>query len=171
DRARRASLIVAHGAWGLSRPGSGARLGRVGLVGRARLPADPGGDVPGDRVEHARVVLHPELVGDREQERVGLADGDVLTQLLRDDVRLSGVAAPEPRERALQVADLVLARQAGAGAEVAAGLVGDDRQDTAADRDARRPLPAGLRPGLAKPLDLLGLELIEGDAGVLHQER
>jgi hypothetical protein len=47
--------------------------------------------VLGDRRQQVRVVLDAELVGDREQERVGLLDGDVAAELLGDDVGLAGV--------------------------------------------------------------------------------
>ena len=57
------------------------------------------------------------------------------------------------------------------GAEVGAVLVGHERDDAARHRDAGRALPPGLRPGVPVELDLLGLQLVEGDARVLGEQR
>ena len=57
-----------------------------------------------------RVVGDAELVGDGQQQRIGLGDGFVLLELLDQSIRLGGVAAAEDRPRAfIDVSDLVLA--------------------------------------------------------------
>ena len=139
-----------------------------GFVHRVRAPADGGCDLAGDRLEHRGVVVDAELAGHRQEERVGGQDGRVLGQLFGDAVGLSGVAAAEPADRAVEPADLVLVR---VGAEEPPVEVGGDRDDAAADRDARLARVAGLRPGFAEQLDLLGLELVERHLRVLEQER
>ena len=58
-------------------------------------PAEPRRDVLQDRLDDMRVVVDAELVGHRQQQRVGLGDGLVLLELLDEHVRLGGVAAAE----------------------------------------------------------------------------
>src|SRR5581483_8319837 len=60
---------------------------------------------------------------------------------------------------------------AATAAEVGAVLVGDDRDHAAAHRYAGLVREARVRPGLPEDRDLLGLELVEGDARVLEQQR
>ena len=48
-----------------------------------------------DRLDDMGVVIDAELVGHREQQRVGFGDGLVFLELLDQDVRLGGVAAAE----------------------------------------------------------------------------
>src|SRR4051812_36638572 len=146
-------------------PGSARRT--IALPLRRGAPADRRRDVVDDRPQQPGVVLHPELVGHGEQQRVGLSDRGVAAELLGDDVRLADVAAPKAGDRALEVADLVLALAPGAVAEVLPVEIADDRQDAAAHRDARLALPAGRRPRTPEDRDLLGLEVAERHAGVL----
>ena len=54
---------------------------------------------------------------------------------------------------------------------IGAVKVVNDRKDAAADRDARFPGVAGVGPRFAKPLNLLGLQLVERDTSVLAQKR
>ena len=54
-------------------------------------PAERGGDVFQDRLDHVRVVVDAELVGDGQQQRVGLRDGLVLRRFFNEDVRLGGI--------------------------------------------------------------------------------
>ena len=58
-------------------------------------PAEAGRDVLEDRLDDVGVVVDAELVGHGQEQRVGLGDGFVLLQLIDQDVRLGGVAAPE----------------------------------------------------------------------------
>ena len=50
-----------------------------------------------DRLDDVRVVGNAQLVGDGQQQRVGLGDSFVLLQLFDKDVRLGGVATAENR--------------------------------------------------------------------------
>ena len=75
------------------------------------------------------------------------ANGGVVGELVGDPVGLAGVAAAEATDRAVEPADLVLVR---IGAEESPVEVGGDRDDAAADRDARLPRVACLRPRLAE---------------------
>src|SRR5690606_36566904 len=85
-----------------------------------------------------------------------LRDRLVLRELGDEGVRFGGVAAAEDGAGVLvDVADLVLAL-AGA-AEVHAVEVVHDREDAAADRDARLSGMAGFGPGVAERADLLRL--------------
>ena len=59
-----------------------------------------------------RVVGNAQLVGDGQQQRVGLGNGFIRLELLDQRVRLGRVAASEDRPRSLvDEADLVLARR------------------------------------------------------------
>ena len=61
-------------------------------------------------LDHVRVVGHAQLIGDRQEQCVGLGDGFVLPELLDQDIRLGGVAAAEDRARArVDEPDLVVA--------------------------------------------------------------
>src|SRR5262249_59944781 len=77
-------------------------------------------------------------------------------------------AAAEAADRAVEPPDLILVR---VGPEESPVEVGRDRDDAPADRDARLPEMAGLRPGVTEQFDLLGLELVERHLRVLEQER
>ena len=48
-----------------------------------------------DRLDDMGVIVDAELVGHREQKRVGFGDGIVLGELLDQNIRLGGVAAAE----------------------------------------------------------------------------
>src|SRR4051812_41401113 len=73
-------------------------------------PADRGQDVLGQRRQQPGVVVDAQLVGDRQQQGVGLTYGDVLGQLLGQRVRLTDVRLAEARDAAVEVAQLVLTR-------------------------------------------------------------
>ena len=60
-------------------------------------PSERRRDVGQDRFDHMGVVVDAELVGDGQQQRVGLGDRFVLLQLLDQDIGLGGVAAAEDR--------------------------------------------------------------------------
>ena len=93
-----------------------------------------------DRPDDVRVVGDAQLIGDGQEQRVGLGDGFVVGQLLDEGVGLVGVAAAEDGPLLwLDVAEVVLVL---AAAEVCAITVVDDGKDTAADRDAWRALGA-----------------------------
>jgi hypothetical protein len=72
-------------------------------------PAERGGDVLQDRLDDVRVVIDAELVGDGQEQRVGLRDGLVLRQFFNEDIRLGGITATEDRACLLVYkADMVL---------------------------------------------------------------
>jgi hypothetical protein len=89
-------------------------------------------------------------------------------KLSGDPVGLAGVAAAEAADCAVEPADLVLVR---VGPEQSTVEVGGDRDDAAADRDARLAGVVCFRPRLAEQLDLLRLKLVERHLRVLEQER
>ncbi len=119
-------------------------------------------------LDHVGVVVDAELVGHREQQGVRGGDRLVLGELGDQLVRLARVRPAEPGAAAVQEADLV-----GAAALLPEQLpvqIVDDREDAAADRDARLTVMPGGLPRVPEPLDLLGLELMEGHAGVLGEQ-
>ena len=62
-----------------------------------------------NRFDHMRVVGNAQLVGDGQQQRVGLGDSFVLPELLDQDIRLGGIAAAEDRPGPLvDESDLVI---------------------------------------------------------------
>ena len=62
-----------------------------------------------NRFDHMRVVGHAQLVGDGQQQRVGLGDSFVFPVLLDEDLRLGGIAAAEDRPGPLiDESDLVI---------------------------------------------------------------
>ena len=82
------------------------------------------------------VVLDAELVGHREQQRVGRLDRRVLGQLRDEDIGLRGIRAAEDRLRlGIEVADLV--RVLVAPSEVGAVAIVDQGKDAPADRNSR----------------------------------
>ena len=122
-----------------------------------------------DRLDDMGVVVDAELVGHGEEQRVGLGDGLVRLQLLDEHVGLGGIAAAEDGALfGLDEAEMVLAV---AAAEIGAVAVVDQREDAAADRDARRRVMAGFLPGGAVGADLLGLLDVEGLAALVELER
>src|SRR5262245_10776731 len=54
-------------------------------------PAELGSDVVEDALDDVGVVVHAELVGDGEQQRVGRSDRLVLGELLHELLRVGGV--------------------------------------------------------------------------------
>ena len=62
-----------------------------------------------DRLQEVRAVGDAELVGDGDQQGVGLGDRFILAKLLHQGVRLGDIATPEDRPaRLAEEADLVL---------------------------------------------------------------
>ncbi len=89
-----------------------------------------------DSFDDMSVVVDAELVGDGEQQRVGFGDCLVLGELLDQGIGFGGIAATEDRPGLLvDEADLVLTVVA--VAEIGAVAIVDEREDAAADRDAR----------------------------------
>src|ERR1700730_8750545 len=72
-------------------------------------PPQGGSDVGQNRFDHMRVVGNAQLVGDGQQQRVGLGDSFVFPELLDEYRRLSGIAAAEDRASLLvDESDLVI---------------------------------------------------------------
>jgi len=98
----------------------------------ASAPTERRGDVRQDRLDHVRIVGDAQLIGDREQQRIGLGDGLILLELLDQNLRLGGVAAAEDRARVgVDEADLVLTPAL--VTEIGAVALIDQREDAAAD--------------------------------------
>ena len=91
------------------------------------------------------VVIHPQLIRNGQEQGVGGGDGFVRGKLLDEYGGLGGVRAAEDRAGVrVDVANLVLV--ASVASEVGPVAVVDQREDAAADRDARLPLVPGLLP-------------------------
>jgi hypothetical protein len=89
-----------------------------------------------DRLDDMRIVGDAQLVGDRQQQRIGFRDRLVLLELLDEDVRLGRIAPTEDGSRLLvDEADLIFFPAA--MAEIGAIAIVDQCKDAAADRDAR----------------------------------
>src|SRR6202171_5331263 len=72
-------------------------------------PPQGGSDVGQNRFDHMRVVGNAQLVGDGQQQRVGLGDSFVFPELLDEYVRLGRIAAAEDRASSLvDESDLVI---------------------------------------------------------------
>src|SRR5258705_1430150 len=133
-------------------------------------PAEFGSDVLEDAFEHVGVVVHAQLIRDREEQRIGRRDGLVAGERLDEDVGLRGVRAAEDGPRVgVDVADLILV--AGIVAEVLAVAVVDDREDAAADGHPWLTPVSGLLPGLTIGFDLLALLDVQRLAGLIIFER
>src|SRR5690349_4878419 len=156
----------------IGRPRAGGFLTETRSAGSrvCRLPPEGGSDLAGDRLEHASVVFNSQLVRHRQQQRVGRLDGFVSCELLCNYVGFACIGASEAGEGSIEVTDLVPVPGA-AAAEIQPVLVAENWYHAAADGDPRLATPAGIAPRPAKYPDLLRLQLIERDAGVLGQER
>src|SRR5690349_15538352 len=72
-------------------------------------PAERRRDLGQDRLDDMGIVGDAELVGDGEEQRIGLSDRFVLLELLDEHLGLRGIAASEDRARPLvDETDLVL---------------------------------------------------------------
>src|SRR5918993_992008 len=131
------------------------------------MPAKLRREVAQHTLENVRVVVHTNLVRNREKQCVRGRDRFVLGKFLDELVRLPGVRLAESSESAVQIPDLVLAVRR--TTEVSTVQVADDREDASAHRDSRTVLVASGLPGVPEPLDLLRLELVERNAGVFSK--
>src|SRR6185503_17631145 len=106
-------------------------------------PAQLGSDILEDALEHVGVVVHAELIGDREEQRIRCHDGLVTGELFDERVGLTRVRAAEDGTRVgVDVADLILV--VGVATEIRAVAVIDDREDAAAHGHARLTPVSGL---------------------------
>src|SRR5260370_20809188 len=138
--------------------------------GGRSAPAEFRSDVLEDAFEHVGVVVHTQLVRDREEQRVGCLDGLVAREFFHQYVGFRGVRPPEdgPRVR-VDVADLVPV--AGVSAKVRAVAIVDERENAAADRHARLTLVPGVLPRLTIGVNLLALLYVERLARLIIFER
>src|SRR5271170_1107995 len=109
-----------------------------------------------DRFNDMGVVVDTELIGDGQEERVGLGDSFVLGELLNENVRLGGVAAAKDGSCVVaEEADRVLVLVS--AAEIGTVAIVHQRKDAAADRHPRLARMTGRLPRLAENADLLRL--------------
>src|SRR5258706_13114357 len=127
-------------------------------------------DVLEDAFEHVGVVVHTQLVRDREEQRIGRLDSLVTREFFDQHVWFRGVRAAEdgPRVR-VDVADLVLV--SGVATEVRPVAVVDEREDAAADRYAWLTPMSSVLPCLTIGLNLLALLYVQRLAGLIILER
>ena len=86
-----------------------------------------------NRFDHMGIVGHAQLVGDGQQQRIGLGDRLVLLQLFDEDVRLRGTASSE--DGACLFVDITdLIDFLAAAGEIGAIAIVDEREDAATDR-------------------------------------
>src|SRR3984957_11871262 len=123
-------------------------------------PPQGGSDVGQDRFDHMRVVSNAQLVGDGQQQRVGLGDRLVFPELLDQYIRLGSIAAAEDRASPfVDESDLVIILAP--APEIGAIAIIHQREDAAADRG----------PWLASMACLLPCGAIGPDlGGLLHME-
>src|SRR5580698_525353 len=116
-------------------------------------PPQSGRHVGENRLYDMGVVGDAELIGDRQQQSVGFGDRLVRSQLLNERVRLGGIATAEDGPRLLvDKADLILFLAA--ASEIGAIAIIHQREDAAADRDARFARMSRLFPRGAKGSNL-----------------
>src|SRR6185503_12864649 len=132
----------------------------------ASAPAQLGSDILENALEHVGVVVHAELIGDREEQRIRCHDRLVTGELFDERVGLTRVRAAEDGTRVgVDVADLILV--VGVATEIRAVAVIDDREDAAAHGHARLTPVSGLLPGLTIGFDLLSLLDVQRLAGLV----
>src|SRR4029079_15524166 len=97
-------------------------------------PAEGRCDVRQNRFDDMRIVGHAQLVGDSQEQSVGLRDCLVLPKLSNEDVWLSGIATTKDRPGLLvDKADLVTF--VASAPKVGAIAIIDQGKDAPADRD------------------------------------
>jgi hypothetical protein len=135
-------------------------------VASQSAPAEFRSDVLEDAFKQVGVVVHTQLVRDREQQRVGHLDSLVAREFFDQHVRFSGVRAAEdgPRVR-VDVADLVLVARV--ATEIRPVAVVDDCEDAAADRYAWLTPVSRVLPRLTIGFNLLALLYVERLAGLI----
>src|SRR5579863_73734 len=110
------------------------------------------------------VVLNAKLVGDGEQDRVGLCDRLVVSKLLNQHPRFGGIGPAEDRARgSVDVAGLVPVLPL--SSEIGKITVVDQCEDAAANRNTRSTSVTSFLPGRAKGTNLGRLLDMERLAG------
>jgi len=132
-------------------------------------PIKRGGDKSQNCLHDMHIVGDAQLVWDGEQERVRLGDRLVFPELLDEDLWLSCVATTEDRPCVLvKEADCVLLLRA--PSEVSTITVIHQREDTAADGNARSASVAGFLPCCAKGANLCSLLDVKRLTGFIEFE-
>src|SRR5579871_6813687 len=109
-------------------------------------PAKSRGDGRQNRLHGMPVVFNTQLVGDGQQQCVGLRNRLVVLELLDQDIRLGGIGTAEDRARRfVKIANLVDVLPSSAS-EIKTIAVVDQREDTAADGNTRGARVAGFLP-------------------------
>ena len=72
-----------------------------------RLPSERGGHILREVADDRPIFLKSELIGDRQEEGVGLRERPVLAQLLDESRGVGRIRAPEGRDARVEVSDLV----------------------------------------------------------------
>lgn len=124
----------------------------------------------GNVAQHLRVVGNTQLVRDRKHDRVGGLDCGIGGEVAGNVGGVTHVTLAKAGEQSVNHADLVLAVRLGTEPEVHVVHVVNHGDDAAADRNAGRKVVAGLRPLVTEQLDLLGLQLVEGNSGVFGEQ-
>ena len=137
----------------------------------ASIPSQDGAEVARNRLQQPDVEVHAELVWDGYQQGVRGGDRGVPGELLHELAGFADIAAPEAGQPAVEVAHLVPGVGLGTQSEVSPGIVIDQGNDASRyGHPGGAPVASG-RPGLPVTGNLLGLQLIEGNPGVLRQQR
>lgn len=123
-----------------------------------------------DRFHGMDVVVHDELIGDRQKQRVSFGNRLILLELLNELVRFCSIIPTKdrpcrPAEEAKMIALLITVSKIGATPLV------NQRKDTTTDRDSRLACMDSLLSGIAERSDLSGLLDVERLAGVIVFER
>src|SRR5580765_357255 len=133
-------------------------------------PAEFRSDVLEDTFDHVGVVVHAQLIRDREEQRVGRGDGLVAGKHLDEHVGLRSVRAAKDGPRVgVGVTDLVLVT--GVAAKILVVAVVDDREDAAADGHAWVAPVSGGFPSLTIGFNLLALLDVQRFARLIILER
>src|SRR5215470_3240192 len=112
------------------------RQPRLARKPKSSAPSHRRGDMLQNGLDHMRVVVNAQLVGDGEKQRIGLGDRFIRLELLDQHIRLGRIASAEDRPRSL-VDESGLILTLALMSEIGAIAIVDQREDAAADRDAR----------------------------------
>src|SRR4029077_16512239 len=93
-------------------------------------PPQGGSDLGQNRFDHMRVVGNAQLVGNGQQQRIGLGDGFVFPKLLDQQLRLGGITAAEDRA-CVRVDESDLVVTVARAPEISAVAIVDQREDAA----------------------------------------
>ena len=110
-------------------------------------------------LQNMRAVGNTQLVRDGKQQCIGFGDRVVFSELLNEHIRLRSIATAKHCTRIINVADLIVFLRA--PSEVGAIAIMGQREDAAADRDARGSGMSSLFPCSTESSYLRGLLHVE----------